>query len=53
LRRSCLCCEFVFQFETSGEVPRQELLDAGAGVIGDALKDVVEIEFRVEAVELG
>ena len=34
-------------------VPWQELVDLADGMVGDALKDVVEIEFRVAAVELG
>jgi hypothetical protein len=34
-------------------VPWQQLGDPGDGVIGDALEHVVEIEFRIEAVEFG
>ena len=33
-----------------GKVPGQEFTDTGDGVVGDALQDVPEIEFRIEAV---
>ena len=35
-----------------GEVPWQQIRDPADGVVGDAFEDVVEIEFRVEPVEL-
>jgi hypothetical protein len=34
-------------------VPWQQLGDARDGVIGDAFEHVVEIDLRIEAVELG
>jgi hypothetical protein len=35
------------------EGPWQEFADAADGVVGDALKDVPEIEFRIGAIEFG
>ncbi|MBB5058850.1 hypothetical protein HDF16_003573 [Granulicella aggregans] len=35
-----------------GYVPRQQFVDLADGMAGDAIKDVVKIEFRVEPVEL-
>jgi hypothetical protein len=53
LRLPCLCCEFVCGVQTSGEVPRQELLDTGDGMIGDVRQHMPQIGFGIEAVELG
>jgi hypothetical protein len=39
--------------QTSGEVPRQEFLDTGDGVIGDMGQHMPQIGFGIEAVELG
>jgi hypothetical protein len=36
-----------------GEVPGQKLVDAVDGVIGDAFEYMAQVEFRIEAVELG
>ncbi len=53
LRLPCLCCEFVCGVQTSGEVPRQELLDTVDGMIGDVRQHMLQIGFGIEAVELG
>ncbi len=34
-------------------VPWQEIVDLGDGMVGDAFEHVLEIDLRVEAVELG
>ena len=36
-----------------GEVPRQQLLDAVDGMIGDAFEHVAQIEFWIKAIQLG
>ena len=36
-----------------GEIPRQQFLDTVHRMIGDALQDVAQIEFRIETVEFG
>jgi hypothetical protein len=39
--------------EKGGEVPKQEFLDAADGMVRDPGQHGAEIEFRIEAVELG
>jgi hypothetical protein len=34
-----------------GDVPRQPLLDASNGVLGDARKDLAQVRFGIEAIE--
>ena len=34
------------------EVPREQLADPADGVVGDAFEDLVEVDLRIEAVEL-
>jgi len=36
-----------------GYVPRQQVVDPADGMVGDTFEDMVEVEFRIEAVELG
>ncbi len=36
-----------------GEVPWQEISDPADGVVGDAFEHLMEIELRIETVELG
>lgn len=36
-----------------GEVPWQQISDPADGVVGDAFEHLMEIEFRIETVELG
>jgi len=36
-----------------GQVPRQELANTVYRIIGDAFKEMSQIEFRIEIVELG
>jgi hypothetical protein len=38
---------------TCEEVPGQQLVDAVDGMIGDALEHMAQIEFRIEAIQLG
>jgi hypothetical protein len=39
-------------WQCGGQVPGQEFMDAVDRMIGDALKDVAQVEFRVAPVEL-
>ena len=36
-----------------GKVPRQQVSDPADGMVGDAFEHLMEIEFRIETVELG
>ncbi len=36
-----------------GEVPWQQIRDPADGMVGDAFEHLMEIEFRIETVELG
>ena len=46
LFRCVLCCG-------EGEVPWQQISDPADGMVGDAFEHQMEIEFRIETVELG
>ena len=51
LNLTFLGCGFECGRYACGGVPRQQLLDASNGVLGDARKDLAQVRFGIEAIE--
>ena len=46
-------CGFDRGLRAGGDVPRQQLLDASDGMVGDAGQDLAQVGFRIQAIEFG